>query len=405
MGPPQEFGLLQVPFGFDLERIIDDWIFLCMLVGRLRTPSHPLASQVAHSLPRSFAGNDFLPHLPMLDIREGGLDFLFDTYKTVLPQVRALCSAPRPTRGVLDAARGLHYQVGRGVRTAAALSIIGADGCLAQLNLDRFERFMRELGKNEASIFAQRARDEDRMKCVRCTTCYQPDAVDRRHGPRRRGPREVEEEEEQQPEEEPSVRASPAAALRHSHSAAHQAVDSPSTPATPLPVTPAPIDKDWMQKLLESADGQLAIKLSMQEDPPVETKVPEKWMRVERQRQRASSEDTDWRVSGSGLRSSLRLNVSCRAQLKYYTSKFRPFFEDAHGAPRTPAELHASIRNLVEHYVRGLKWCLYYYYRGCRSWNWFYPFFYAPLAADIFDLVKLDYTLNMVAMPPQRRCR
>jgi len=30
-------------------------------------------------------GNDFLPHLPSLDIRDGGLDFLFNVYKRVLP--------------------------------------------------------------------------------------------------------------------------------------------------------------------------------------------------------------------------------------------------------------------------------------------------------------------------------
>jgi len=53
---------VQIPFGFDLERVIDDWVFLVMLVG-----------------------NDFLPHLPSLDIGEGALDVLFSLYKTLLP--------------------------------------------------------------------------------------------------------------------------------------------------------------------------------------------------------------------------------------------------------------------------------------------------------------------------------
>jgi len=30
-------------------------------------------------------GNDFIPHLPTLDIGEGGLNTLFDQYKALLP--------------------------------------------------------------------------------------------------------------------------------------------------------------------------------------------------------------------------------------------------------------------------------------------------------------------------------
>ena len=51
-----------LPFAFDLERVIDDWVILAF-----------------------FVGNDFLPHLPTLDIGEGGLDTLFQIYKEELP--------------------------------------------------------------------------------------------------------------------------------------------------------------------------------------------------------------------------------------------------------------------------------------------------------------------------------
>jgi 5'-3' exoribonuclease 2 len=49
---------------FDLERIIDDFIFFCF-----------------------FIGNDFLPGLSALDIGEGSLDHLINFYKKCLPDM------------------------------------------------------------------------------------------------------------------------------------------------------------------------------------------------------------------------------------------------------------------------------------------------------------------------------
>jgi hypothetical protein len=47
-------------FEYDVERAINDFIFMCF-----------------------FVGNDFLPHIPGIEIIEGGIEFMFDVYKTI----------------------------------------------------------------------------------------------------------------------------------------------------------------------------------------------------------------------------------------------------------------------------------------------------------------------------------
>ena len=71
---------------------------------------------------------------------------------------------------------------------------------------------------------------------------------------------------------------------------------------------------------------------------------------------------------------------------RYYVSKLHT---------TTPEEEAATVRELVREYARGLVWVMRYYYRGCPSWGWFFPFHYAPFASDLRGLADVDTTFDL----------
>lgn len=58
---------------------------------------------------------------------------------------------------------------------------------------------------------------------------------------------------------------------------------------------------------------------------------------------------------------------------KYYQRKFKI-------SPQDYPELKSQIKRS---YVEALCWNFAYYYKGCISWKWFYPYHYSPFASDL----------------------
>ena len=104
-------GVMNPPFQGEVsfERLIDDVVFMCF-----------------------FVGNDFLPHLPSLDIRDGALDYLFNVYKRILPGLGG-------------------YLTDHGGR----------------VNLDRVDVILAEVGSIEDYVFEMKHANEQRDKARR----------------------------------------------------------------------------------------------------------------------------------------------------------------------------------------------------------------------------------------------
>eukprot|EP00731_Ephydatia_muelleri_P033339 Em0028g14a len=72
------------------------------------------------------------------------------------------------------------------------------------------------------------------------------------------------------------------------------------------------------------------------------------------------------------------------------------YYQDKYGLSSDDGEF---VQKVAEAYTRGLCWVFGYYYQGCPSWKWFYPFHYAPFASDFKNISHLNNWFDKGTQP------
>lgn len=270
-----------VSFEFNLERALDDWIFLCF-----------------------FVGNDFLPHLPSLELREGAIDILIKIYKDLQSQMGGyICDGGR-------------------------------------VNLARAQMVLVELAKLEPKIFEKRQLKEERRT----------ENINRRQA---------------QEQRQKSLLAGQSMAAMEQ--AKKPKVDLSAGIEIFAPQEEAPSNQDIVeqQRLQRQRNIEAARALKMSFNNESTSTV-------------ASAVFSDV-TSDPDVPVDIIKLWEPGARERYYVNKFNI----------SPEEVDQFAKTVAKAYVEGFCWVLAYYYRGCASWKWFYPFHYAPFAADLTDIADL----------------
>ncbi|KAM0413561.1 hypothetical protein ACHAPD_008663 [Fusarium lateritium] len=318
-----ELGVPNLPFRFDLERAVDDWIFMCC-----------------------FVGNDFLPHLPALEIREHGIDTLTKIWKDNLPVMGGY---------------------------------VTKDG---HIDLERAQVILDGLAQQEDGIFKRRKEQEDRREANFKRRKLQNESNGR--GGRQGGlshPKKINGHEN--PANGLPLQAIGTYPGRHEQTLTHDMVVNRST-APDANVA----NKSAASVLKAQLQSQKSLSSAKPENPEQDSPSAlgkRKASSIEEGNNPVPDVPSAATPSASteeGPVDDVRLWEDGYAD-RYYEKKF-------HKDPTDIEFRHGVARA----YVEGLAWVLLYYFQGCPSWEWYYPYHYAPFAADFKDIAKMNISFE-----------
>ena len=387
-----ELHVPDLPFEDDKERLIDDFVFMCF-----------------------FCGNDFLPHMPTLEIREGAIELLMTTYKRVLPELGGyLCE--------------------------------GGDA-----SLERVAKFMGIIGQYEEQIFSKRsriaARQRERRRHEKMRdrsdltdmNVAPPAAFVARAG--RGRPDEMKQysvpgragglKRPGAPSAEAAMAAAPPPPPQSKNQSAAERLREAMRKAASLKKRPAQTSEAEAEAKRAKVEGGSAEEEEAEVGAFVRAPesggkkkkgkgkegAPEADAEDAQEKKPATNADMDALLvqpeaaAGKKSERERELDAKAEAEFKERLSKRNKDRTDMIDSITDEIQLDQQgwreryynvkfgtmdVReDVVRTYVEGLCWTLKYYYEGCVSWTWYFPYHYAPFASDLADCGKLDISFSL----------
>ena len=390
----------RLPFAPSLERLIDDIVFLCF-----------------------FVGNDFLPHLPSLDIRDGALDYLFNVYKRLLPSLG---------------------------------DYITKSG--GNVNLSHVDVILAEVGAIEDHVFAMKHDNEQRQEKRRKEMKERNERNKNRGQHNRDAPPLI---QQRQPEQfQGKGRAAKILAKQEQEEIALKRGHQAKEDARHNLKAKAMVEEDNEKAALALKQSLGIVGGAMKEESAASTAKEENEDAAMKEEQEDLFEEKDTEMKaeeskGSGTKRKLEeavkgepgvvgdaevefeddtndndedettdktedivIEVDPQAAAAFkdkvkatQQKKLDDFAKDVEDKVRLHEKgwrdryytdkckaddvmQYGGKEHLFRSYVMGLCWVMKYYYDGCVSWKWYYPFHYGPFASDLKNIERFQKDCN-----------
>ncbi len=336
---------------YDIERTIDDFCFLTF-----------------------FVGNDFLPHMPGLDIGDGAFDILFHTYRK---------HRKAWWEKTASGTKGDPYLTDGGKIVSGR----------------RLELFLGDLGKHEDPyLWKAKTGQADLYNLIR--------KDEKKYGRNRRSTLLPSDEQlvtiEQKKLEQYQQMLQSISGIEHmqalsTSSSASNSVKIPamlqSRPKMTAEGSNFEAAEEDEDDFLKRLSGLVMVSISPQKSgghiSRGASSTSGRRSRLSGRKHRLSSVGGESVISSiidevKGSKTSLDREGDKQSMPSVEEGDLkRRYYFDKFGFSPVDVEQHQKLRRA---YIEGLVWCLEYYYRGCVSWDWYYPYHYGPMFSDLVDL-------------------